>query len=180
MCSIPLAGSASTTATQASTRTGVLTLTTDSRTAVTHIVNPASDAEFAGITLRPSGTRNIMRKDRPPADDAGHKHCVAWWTRGNCFPNCGICLITTFSPTFTQFTHRLAPGLCKPCRPPPTPPWLTKALCRKRRLAEFLANATSLPTLAGALESFLRELAVGPRHLGARDFFSLLQLFAQQ
>ena len=81
--------SASTAATQASTHTGMLTLLTDSRTAVTRSNNAAVDAEFAGITLRPGGTRNIMREHRPLANDAGHEHCVAWWTRGGCFPNCG-------------------------------------------------------------------------------------------
>lgn len=80
-------GGASTVVTQATTRTGLSTLTTDTPQA--RIDNPAGDAEFANITLRPGGTRNIMREHRPPANDAGHEHCVAWWTRGGCFPNCG-------------------------------------------------------------------------------------------
>ena len=88
--SVPTAGSVSTTATQATTRTGVSTLTNDTpRQVVARVENLAGDAEFAAITLRPGGTRNIMREHRPPANDAGHEHCVAWWTRGGCFPNCG-------------------------------------------------------------------------------------------
>lgn len=80
--------------TAATTRTGVSTLTDDSaatspRASVTRIENPGGDAEFAGLTLRPGGTRNIMREHRPPANDAGNEFCVAWWTKGGCFPNCG-------------------------------------------------------------------------------------------
>ena len=89
--SIPTFSSASTTATHATTRTGVSTLTTDisTRTAVTRVDNPSGDPEFAGVTLRSGGTRAIMREHRPPTNDAGNEFCVAWWTKGGCFPNCG-------------------------------------------------------------------------------------------
>ena len=86
--STPSSG-ASTTATQATTRTGVSTLTADTRTAVARIDNPAGDAEFSSITLRAGGARAIMREQRPPTNDAGNEFCVTWWTRGGCFPNCG-------------------------------------------------------------------------------------------
>ncbi|KAI2494662.1 adenylate kinase [Fragilaria crotonensis] len=85
-------GGASTTATQASTRTGVSTLTADTHarpSSVARVENTAGDPEFAGITLRPGGTRNILREHRPPTNDAGNEFCVAWWTKGGCFPNCG-------------------------------------------------------------------------------------------
>jgi hypothetical protein len=55
---------------------------------VARITNPQTDAEFNEMTLRPGGTRNILREHRPPTNDAGHEFCVAWWTRGGCFPNC--------------------------------------------------------------------------------------------
>lgn len=88
----PSVGSEASTA--ATTRTGVSTLTNDSATSaprvtVTRIENPTGDAEFAGLTLRSGGTRNIMREHRPPVNDAGNEFCVAWWTKGGCFPNCG-------------------------------------------------------------------------------------------
>ncbi|KAI2509092.1 hypothetical protein MHU86_5340 [Fragilaria crotonensis] len=89
-------GSGSTTITYASTRTGVSSLSTPSgetptvtRTSVTRVENPAGDAEFANIPLRAGGTRNILREHRPPSNDAGQEFCVAWWTKGGCFPNCG-------------------------------------------------------------------------------------------
>jgi hypothetical protein len=83
-----------TVATQASsTRSGVSALTSDTttspRTSVNRVDNPTVDAEFSGLSLRPGGTRNIMREHRPPTNDAGNEFCVAWWTRGGCFPNCG-------------------------------------------------------------------------------------------
>lgn len=81
-----------TTATSDTTRTGVSSLTAGTqpaRTSVTRIDNPAGDAELASITLRPGGTRNILREHRPPVNDAGNEFCVAWWTRGGCFPTCG-------------------------------------------------------------------------------------------
>jgi hypothetical protein len=83
-------GGSSTIATQATTRTGVPTITQDtSRATVTRVDNPTNDTEFTGITFRPGGARAVLRTHRPPANDAGHKFSVAWWTRGGCFPNCG-------------------------------------------------------------------------------------------
>ena len=71
--------------------TGMSTLTQESttRASVTRIENTQSDSEFTTLTLRPGGTRNILREHPPPRNDAGHEFCVAWWTRGGCFPNCG-------------------------------------------------------------------------------------------
>lgn len=83
------ASGATTTATQASTRSGVSLLTTETRTSTARIDNPAGDTELASIPLRAGGTRNLLREHRPPANDAGNEFCVAWWTRGGCFPNCG-------------------------------------------------------------------------------------------
>ena len=72
-----------------STRTGVSSLTAEaSRAPVARIDNPSPDAEFGSITVRPGGTRPILRDHRPPTNDAGHEFCVAWWLRGGCFPNC--------------------------------------------------------------------------------------------
>ena len=78
------APSGSTVATQASTRTGVSTITQDasSRTTVTRVDNPTNNTEFTGITFRPGGARAVLRTHCPPANEAGHKFCVAWWTRG--------------------------------------------------------------------------------------------------
>ena len=71
-------------------RTGVSSITTDaSRVPVSRIDNPAPDPTFASITVRPGGSRPILREHRPPNNDAGHQFCVAWWLRGGCFPNCG-------------------------------------------------------------------------------------------
>ena len=68
----------------------VSSITADpSVTRVTRIENPARDAEFDAISLRAvGGTRNLLREHRPPNNEAGHEFCVAWWTRGGCFPNC--------------------------------------------------------------------------------------------
>lgn len=81
----------STTGTVSTHSTGVSTLTSESatRTSVARVDNPHSDSDFTSITLRPGGTRNILREHRPPLNDAGQEFCVAWWTRGGCFPNCG-------------------------------------------------------------------------------------------
>ena len=77
----------------ASTRSTVSTLTGDAtRTSganVTRVENPTADTEFTTIALRPGGARAILRAHRPPANDAGQEFCVAWWTKGGCFPNCG-------------------------------------------------------------------------------------------
>ena len=77
--------------TVASARTGVSTLTNETRATVPveRIANPAPDAAFTSITVRPGGTRPILREHRPPANDAGHEFCLAWWLRGACFANCG-------------------------------------------------------------------------------------------
>ena len=53
------------------------------------VTNPAPDAEIMAITLRPGRSRDIFREHPPPRNDAGNEMCVAWWTRGGCFPNCG-------------------------------------------------------------------------------------------
>ena len=53
------------------------------------VENPNSYNEFTSIRIRPGGARNILRAHPPPANDAGNKFCMAWWTRGACFPNCG-------------------------------------------------------------------------------------------
>lgn len=73
-----------------SNRTGVSSLSGDTaRTAVARVSNPISDNDFTAITLRAGGTRTILREHRPPTNDSGHEFCVAWWTKGGCFPNCG-------------------------------------------------------------------------------------------
>lgn len=76
-----------TTASHSTTRTGVSTLTADTER-VARVNNPGPDSEFTDITLRAEGTRRIMQEHRPPANDAGNEFCVAWWTKGGCFPNC--------------------------------------------------------------------------------------------
>ncbi|KAI2510215.1 hypothetical protein MHU86_4247 [Fragilaria crotonensis] len=80
-----------TTISQGTNRTGVssLTATTDATERVSRVANPAPDAEIGAITLRPGGARRIMEEHPPPTNDAGTSQlCVAWWTRGGCFPNC--------------------------------------------------------------------------------------------
>lgn len=73
-----------------SARTSVSTLSGEAtRAPVTRITNPVTDSDFTAITLRAGGTRTILREHRPPANDAGQEFCVAWWTKGGCFPNCG-------------------------------------------------------------------------------------------
>jgi hypothetical protein len=67
---------------------GVSSLTTETRTMANRIDNPGGDADFSSITIRPGGTRPILRDNPPPRKDAGHEFCVAWWTRGTCFDNC--------------------------------------------------------------------------------------------
>ncbi len=68
--------------------TGVSTITADTRPAVTRVDNPAPDADFTSIVVRPGGTRPILREHPPPHNDAGREFCIAWWTRGCCFANC--------------------------------------------------------------------------------------------
>jgi hypothetical protein len=80
-------GSATTVSTA---RSGMSTLTPDASAQVhARIENPNPDAEFTNIRVRPGGARAILRAHPPPSNAAGHEHCVAWWTRGGCFPNCG-------------------------------------------------------------------------------------------
>jgi hypothetical protein len=70
--------------------TGVSSLTHDTtRESVTRVENTTPDNEFASLTLRAGGTRAILWAHRPPSNDAGNEMCVAWWTRGGCYPNCG-------------------------------------------------------------------------------------------
>jgi hypothetical protein len=74
----------------ASMGTSVSSLTQDTpRESVTRVANTVTDNEFSSLTLRSGGTRAILRTHRPPSNDAGHEMCVAWWTRGGCYPNCG-------------------------------------------------------------------------------------------
>ena len=86
-------GGASTVISQASTRTAVSAITTDASAttaaSVARVANPNRDPELEAIPLRAGGARQIMREHHPPANDAGNELCVAWWTRGGCFPNCG-------------------------------------------------------------------------------------------
>ena len=81
------------------TRTGMSSLTgltggratanDPQRSSVARVDNPAPDSDFTSITVRPGGTRPILREHRPPANDAGQELCVAWWLRDGCFPTCG-------------------------------------------------------------------------------------------
>ena len=75
-----------------STASNTSTLTPDTaaaRTNATRLNNPTNDTDFTGITIRPGGAPALIREHRPPTNDAGNELCVAWWTRGGCFPNCG-------------------------------------------------------------------------------------------
>lgn len=58
------------------------------RAAVSRVDNPTDDTEFSSLTLR-GGIGSILRANRPPANDAGHEFCVAWWCKRGCFPSCG-------------------------------------------------------------------------------------------
>ena len=71
-------------------RTGILSFTTDASCApVAHVDNTAPDAEFSSTTVRPGGTRPILREHLLPSNDAGNKFCVSWWLRSSCYlPNC--------------------------------------------------------------------------------------------
>ncbi len=62
-----------------------------------------------------------MRDHPPPANDAGREMCIAWWTRGACYQNCGR--VATHRPfaTATERTglleyvrERLAPAVWAP------------------------------------------------------------------
>lgn len=54
----------------------------------TYVANPARDAEFDALQLRPQ-MRDLLRAHPPPANDAGNEFCVSWWGRGGCYTNCG-------------------------------------------------------------------------------------------
>ena len=66
-----------------------LTTATPALAPAERVANPAPDAEFAAITLRPGCSRDIFRGHPPPRNTAGEEMCVAWWTRSGCFANCG-------------------------------------------------------------------------------------------
>ena len=77
--------------------TSALTATTGGRTSAAgatalregaYVLNPARDAEFDALTLRPL-MRELLRTHPPPANDAGQEFCVCWWGRGGCYTNCG-------------------------------------------------------------------------------------------
>ncbi|KAI2507488.1 hypothetical protein MHU86_6980 [Fragilaria crotonensis] len=69
-----------------SARTDMSSLTGNSvesvPTPVARVDNPSPDTEFSSITVRPGGTRPILRDHRPPANDTGNEFCVVWWLRG--------------------------------------------------------------------------------------------------
>lgn len=106
----PSVAATSTSLTTASTRTGVSALTADTgtRTTMVRVENTQNDAEFTSITLRPGSTRALMREHRPPRNDAGQEFCVAWWTRGGCFPNCGRSATHTAFASAGERTRLLA------------------------------------------------------------------------
>jgi hypothetical protein len=83
-------GSTGTVSTGVSTLTsGTLRATPSEQPQATRIANPTRDGDFTSIVIRPGGTRPAIRAHRPPANDAGHEFCLAWWLRGACFDNCG-------------------------------------------------------------------------------------------
>ncbi|KAI2502315.1 hypothetical protein MHU86_12119 [Fragilaria crotonensis] len=87
-----IAGSGNTiaTPTTGSTHSVVSSVTGDtSRTPVAREENPRPDADFTSLTMRPGGIRNVLRTHRPANNDSGNEFCVAWWTKGACFANCG-------------------------------------------------------------------------------------------
>jgi hypothetical protein len=80
-------GSASTTG--STVHTGVSSITQEGgRESVARIANPTNDSEFTSLTLRAGGSRALLREHPPPSNDDGQEFCVAWWTRGGCFPTC--------------------------------------------------------------------------------------------
>ena len=52
------------------------------------VTNPARDAEFDALTLRPQ-MRDLLRAHPRPTNDAGNEFCVSWWGRAGCYTNCG-------------------------------------------------------------------------------------------
>jgi hypothetical protein len=88
--SIAGCGNTIATPTTVATHSLVSSVTGDtSRTPVAREENPRPDAEFTSLTMRPGGIRNVLRTHRPPNNDSGNEFCVAWWTKGACFANCG-------------------------------------------------------------------------------------------
>lgn len=82
-----------TTVTPSSNRSGMSSITAQTTTASqerqVRVANTAPDAEIGSITIRPGGARRVMEEHPPPRNDANTSEmCVAWWTRGGCYPNC--------------------------------------------------------------------------------------------
>ena len=71
-----------TTTSGSASRSGISTLTGDSQSRMARMDNPVPDNEFTSITIRPGGTRPILRDHPPPRNNGGHEMCIAWWTRG--------------------------------------------------------------------------------------------------
>ena len=87
----PSVASTITMGSQGTGRSGVSSITApmEASERVTRVANPAPDAEISAITIRPGGARRILEEHPPPTNDAGTSQlCVAWWTRGGCYPNC--------------------------------------------------------------------------------------------
>ena len=53
-----------------------------------YTLNPARDAEFDALQLRP-GMRQLLQANPPPRNDGNVEFCVSWWGRGGCYTNCG-------------------------------------------------------------------------------------------
>lgn len=64
---------------------GAGTITGSAPTGV-YTVNPARDAEFEGLRLRP-GMRQLLQDNPPPRNDRKVEFCVSWWGRGGCYSN---------------------------------------------------------------------------------------------
>jgi hypothetical protein len=82
-----------TSVTTSSIRSGMSSITAPTTTAnqerQVRLANTAPDAAIAAITIRPGGARRVMEEHPPPRNDANTSEmCVAWWTRGGCYPNC--------------------------------------------------------------------------------------------
>lgn len=89
--SLAAPGGASTAPSTRSSQSSAVSTLTGATAAVPNVrtVNPTPDAEFTSITLRPGGSRQILRDHPPPANDEGREMCVAWWTRSACYSTCG-------------------------------------------------------------------------------------------
>ena len=75
------------TGTSASSSTSRGQRTTTTGTSGTYIVNPARDAEFESLQLRP-GMRQLLQANPPPRNDRNVEFCVSWFGRGGCYSNC--------------------------------------------------------------------------------------------